>query len=251
MRAPAQGGEREEQADPPRKKNGNKQTGQTRKKKGGVKEKHTAVKRRSNSKRGGQTPQPGNTEGDTHGASPKEHRGTDLPHPATPNGEQHPAGGKDTPNTPAHTPLGKWRAEKKTSARPKRKGKGGRRRRDARPGQAAEDITKPRHDRAKNHTTPRSPEKNKKGGGGADPTHSKPPHTPTPQAANQKVAVNGRGAFKGPHAPTAKPEEGGVQAKLKPTHTRHKLQPGKAESDQYPCPDTHTLDPSQDWRGYR
>ena len=112
-------------------------------------------------------------------------------------------------------------------------------------------TAKPRHNRAPK--PPRSPKKKekKRGGGGTHPTDGTPCTHPRHRQPHQKVARKERGAHKRPHAPTAKPEESRVQAKFKPTHTDHKLQPGKAERDQNPCPETHTLDPSKEWRGYR
>ena len=57
-------------------------------------------------------------------APPKEHPRTALPNRSTPNREQRPTGGKDTPDTQAHTPLDKWRGERKTFAQLKQTGKG-------------------------------------------------------------------------------------------------------------------------------
>ena len=51
-----------------------------------------------------------------------------------------------------------------------------------------------------------------------------------------------------PNTPTRK---SGVQEKPEPAHTHHEPQPGMAERSQNPYPCTHTLDPSQEWRGYR
>ena len=42
-----------------------------------------------------------------------------------------------------------------------------------------------------------------------------------------------------------------MKATPKPQHTHHKPQPGSAGESQNPYPNTHTLDPSQDWLGYR
>ena len=43
----------------------------------------------------------------------------------------------------------------------------------------------------------------------------------------------------------------GMQEKLKPEHTHIKPQPKLAGRSQNPYPITHTLVPSQEWRGYR
>ena len=240
---------------PPRKKKGNKQTAQTRKRKrkkkgGGKRKTHSREaapplhKRRAN-------PPASNTEGDTPQAPPKEHARTALPNRSTPDREQRPTGGKDTPDTQTHTPLDKWRGEKKTLAQLKQQGKGGQRPRDPRLEHTERDTTKPRHDGAENHTAPPQPEKKKRGGGGRKPHPQQPQHTPTPQAARPedggKRTRRTQEAMRHNTQARKKRSAGKTQTN---THTHHEPQPGKAERDQILCPDKHILDPSQECRDY-
>ena len=238
--------------------------GKKKKKRKGARDSHTTAKPHTHSTRGGQPPQPGNTKGDTHGAPRKNTGGPPCPtrqHPAESSSPPRPhdrrrAGGKDTPDTPAHTPPEKWRAtghteKKKKQTQPKRKGKGGRRPRGPRPGQAAANTTKPRHDRAENHTPPPRSQKKKEGGGGEKPYPRQPPHNPTPQAAPPGGGGKRTGRTQEATRPNTQTRKSKVQEKPKPTHTHHEPQPGMAERSQNPYPSTHTLDPSQEWRGYR
>ena len=158
----------------------NRQTPPPKKRGGRARDRPTATKPPTHTTRGGQTLQPDGTEDSRHGAP---RRNTGVPpsqnrrHPTESSGPP----GERTPRTRQQTPRGgrdgQKKAKKNTKAQPEREGKGGRRPRDPRPGQPATDTTKPRHDRAKNHTPPRSPrKKNKRGGGGETPPGATPAH---------------------------------------------------------------------------
>ena len=196
VRAPAQGGQREEQGDPPPQKKG-----------GGTRVRHTAPKPHTHSTGGGQTRQPDSTRGGTHGAIRKHTGGPPCQH------QQHPAESSGppeerTPQTRRHTPH--WSSDgekKKTMGAAQARGEEGR------------ETERPRtvtgsggHHKAmtqlgrKPPPPPRSAE-TKRGGWGTNPTHGNsrtPPHHRQP---HQKVAANGRGARKGPRNPTPKPEK--------------------------------------------
>ena len=100
-------------------------------------------------------------------------------------------------------------------------------------------------------TLPPPQPKKKQTRGGTNPIHGSPRRPPRHRQPHQRVAGNGRGASEQPHVRTPKPEKSGVQGKSKPTHTHQEPQTVKGERDQSPCQDTHTLDPSQEWQGYR
>ena len=225
---PGEGRGRNRQTPPLRKKKENKQTAQTKRKWGrrqtnSRKAAHQLHKRRANP--------PARQHQRRHPTGPpKEHRRTAVPNLATPSRVQQPTGGKDNPETPAHTPVEKWRAEKKTWAQPKRKEKKGRRPREPRPGQAAADTTKPRHDMAENHTPPPQPEKKNKRGGGQTP----PTATPADPHATGSPTRRWR-------------ETDAAQAR---GHTPQHPNQKKAECRQNPNPHTHTTNPRRE-RGSR
>ena len=185
--------------------------------------------------------------------------------PAQPSNTQSPAAahhGQTTAKGPEEgTPrtrrrISGWRSggppakKRKKQTQPKRKGKGGRRSRVPGPQQAPANTTKPQDDRAGNHTPPpRSPKKRRRSG--EKPHPRQPLHNPTPQAAppegDRKETGRTQEATR-PNTPTRKSE---LQEKTKPKHTHHEPHPGMAEHSRNPYPGTRTLNPSQEWRGYR
>ena len=91
----------------------------------------------------------------------------------------------------------------------------------------------------------------KKGGGRGDkPRPRRPPHSPSPQAAPRSSGgVRAERAHERT-CPNTLARISGVQAKLKPGHTHHKPEPRLAGRSQSLYLNTHTLDPSQECRGY-
>ena len=244
VRAPAQGRQREVQANPPPKEKDrtNSTAGgeppaqpraRARRKKqnegGGARDGHTTRLPRTDSTRGGQTPQPGNTKRDTHGAPRKNIGG-----PPSQSGDTQPRAAahwrKGHPGHAGRHPTGergghREKEEKKIDAT-QTKMKGRRRPRGPVPVQATAGTTKSRHYTAQNHTPP--PAARRKGRGGTNPTHGDPRTTPRHRQPDQRVAGNIKGARKRPHAPTPKPEI--------------------AECRKNANPHTHATNPSQDRR---
>ena len=226
---PANRNHQQEQPDPPPKKGGDKR--QTHSREAG----HPVRRRRTNP--------PARQQRTRHPRGPsKAHQRTALPRPTTPSREQRPTRGKDTPDTPTHTPLEQRWARRKTIGAGQAKGEGGTETKSPKTGQAPVDSTRLRHDKAENHTSPLcSPEEKKeqKGRWGTSPTHDNSRTSPHDRQPHQKVTGNRRGARKRPRAPTPKPEKNGVHAKPKPTHT-HTRPPGLAGHKRTAHTNTHT-----------
>ena len=129
VRAPAQGRQREEQANPPPPKKRNKQTAQ----KGGNPRPTTSARPPEKKGGGQETDTQPRSCAPTHErraeppamqhqrqhprGPPKEHQRTIQSNPATDSREQRATGGEDTPDTPAHTPPEKLRATGKEKHR--------------------------------------------------------------------------------------------------------------------------------------
>ena len=197
VRAPAQGGQREEQeTPPPRGKRQKTQKGGnphpttnacSPEKKGGARDSHTTAKPRNHCTRGRQPAQPNNTKGDTHEAPQKNIGGQPCPtqkHPAKSSGppRQHNrrrAGGKDTLNTPAHTPTEKWRANGKNEKAIQTKGEGWKVTKEPRTGTGVGKHHKATTRQGQEpHTFPAAGKKMKEWGGETQPTAAPAqPHT--------------------------------------------------------------------------
>ena len=229
VRAPAQGRQSEEQADPPpQKTKENKQTAQT-KEGGGARDRHTAAKPHTHSERGGQTPHAGNTEGDTNGAARKNTWGPPCLPRRNPAESSGPAEER-TPRTGRHTPhWGSGGQKKKYGRSPKERGRGdGDQETQDRDRQQR---TPPSHDTTGPKTTPPpQPKKKKRGGegGGQTPPTAAPAH---------------------PHAtgnPTRRWQE--TDAAHARGHTPQHPSQKKAECRQSPNPQTQTTNPNQERR---
>ena len=174
MRAPAQGRQREEQADPPHpKKKVQKQTNSTDEKKkggGGKRQTHSREAAHSFHKRRANPPARQHRRRHQRGAL-KERWRTALPTLASLSQEQRPTAQKDTPDTPAHTPLEEWRAEKKMGAA-QTTGEGGTETKSPKTGTRSAGHHKATTRQGPKPHTPQSPEKKQKvrGGGHKRPT---------------------------------------------------------------------------------
>ena len=151
MRAPAQGKQREEQADPPPKK-----------KKGGRTQSHKTADPQEATKPPSQTaPKMG---------PPKEHWRTSHPKRRHPTESSGPAEGRTSP-TRRHTPRWGGGVKKKTGRRsPNKRGRGDGEH-DIQDGDSQR-RTRQSHDRTRHDNPPPAKEKrNQRGGGGTNPTH--------------------------------------------------------------------------------
>ena len=202
MRAPAEGKQREEQADPP-----------PPKKKEGGQERPTATTLPTNTTRGGRTPHPDGTEDRTPrrgtGGLPSQTR----QHQAKGSGPP----GEGTPKTRGHTP--RWEEKKTTNKHPGREEKGW------------GDGDQETQDRDNQQPTPQSRKKkrNQWREGGANPTNG---NTRTPARHRRPPRKSGgRGGTRTTPRTAPKPnQEGRGAAEAQAQHTRpHSTpQPGKA-----------------------
>ena len=250
---PREGRGRNRQTPPPQKKMGNKQRAETRKKGGGQEadtqpQSHAATPQEEGKPPGQATPKATFTTG-----SPER---TPEDRPAKPGDTQQraaPPGRKEHPGYAGTHPTSEVAGRKKThgcSRNDRRRGDGDQETQD----RDTQRRTPQRHDTTgpKTASPPQPEKKNKRGGGGANPTHVNPSHNPTPQGAPPEEGRKQTRRTQEATRPNTEPRKNRSAGKTQTqTHTHHVPQPGKAECDQNPCPDTHTLDPSQQWRGYR
>ena len=180
---------------------------------------------------------------------PKEHRTTTQPRPATANREQWPIGGKDTPNTPTHSSRGRGRKKKTHEGAARRRGEGGTVSRRPKTKTVSD-----RHCKATTRhatTTPPATKKETKGEGGGKLHPLEHPHTPTPQAAPQKVTGNESGAHKRPSTPAPKPGKNRRADETQTnTHTHHPARNGGVQAG-HTHERTHTQTPQPRVAGHR
>ena len=110
------------------------------------------------------------------------------------------------------------------------------------------------HDMTGPRTTPppaaRKKIKKRNGGGQIPPTAT--PAEPGPTGSPTRGMRETDGAHARGHRPQhANQKKRNAGETQNQTHTHHEPQQGKADCSQNPYPGTHTLDPSQEWPGYR
>ena len=215
----------------------NRQTPPKRKKKGGGHVK-SPQPRNCPPTRGGQTAQPDGTEDRTPRRNTGGPPSQNWRHPTESSGPPE----DRTHRTCRHTP--RWGGDGKITTRrrsPNERGRGdGEHETQDRDSQRR---TPQSHDTTR-HDTPPPQKKNKTKGEGGEKLHPEQhSHTPTPQAAPQKVTGNERGAHKRPPTPAPKPGKNRRADKIQThTHTHHPARNGGVQAG-HTHQHTHTPTP--------